>query len=50
MTTRRRVGLPRGPNVAGAVRHTIWRNIFHAVGEKEPSTFKLVELSQIVLG
>ena len=32
MTARRRVGLPRGPNVAGAVRHTIWRNIFHAVG------------------
>lgn len=32
MTRRRRVGLPRGPNVAGAVRHTIWRNLFHAVG------------------
>lgn len=32
MSARRRVGLPRGPNVAGALRHTIWRNVFHAVG------------------
>lgn len=32
MTRRRRVGLPRGSNIAGAVRHTIWRNLFHAVG------------------
>ena len=32
MSARRRVGLPRGPNLAGALRHTLWRNVFHAVG------------------
>lgn len=32
MSGRRRVGLPRGRNVAGALRHTVWRNAFHAVG------------------
>ncbi|RYV50912.1 lysophospholipid acyltransferase family protein [Pengzhenrongella frigida] len=30
--TRRRVGLPPGFNLAGAARHTVWRNVFHAVG------------------
>ena len=29
---RRRVGLPPGPNLAGAIRHLLWRNFFHAVG------------------
>lgn len=29
---RRRVGLPPGFNVAGAVRHTAWRTVFHLVG------------------
>ncbi len=29
---RRRVGLPPGFNLAGAVRHTFWRNVFHLVG------------------
>lgn len=29
---RRRVGLPPGFNVAGAVRHTVWRNVFHLLG------------------
>jgi len=29
---RRRVGLPPGFNVAGAVRHLVWRNAFHLVG------------------
>ncbi|WP_087510338.1 lysophospholipid acyltransferase family protein [Cellulomonas iranensis] len=29
---RRRVGLPPGFNLAGAVRHTVWRNVFHLVG------------------
>lgn len=32
MTSRRRVGLPPGFNLAGAVRHTLWRNVFHLVG------------------
>lgn len=31
-TIRRRVGLPPGFNVAGAVRHTFWRTAFHVVG------------------
>jgi 1-acyl-sn-glycerol-3-phosphate acyltransferase len=30
--TRRRVGLPPGFNLAGALRHTFWRNVFHAQG------------------
>ncbi|MCC2336018.1 lysophospholipid acyltransferase family protein [Cellulomonas wangsupingiae] len=29
---RRRVGLPPGFNLAGAVRHLVWRNAFHLVG------------------
>jgi len=32
MTSRRRVGLPPGFNLAGAARHTFWRNVFHLVG------------------
>lgn len=32
MTTHRRVGLPPGFNLAGAARHTVWRNLFHLVG------------------
>ncbi|MBO3083089.1 lysophospholipid acyltransferase family protein [Cellulomonas fengjieae] len=32
MTPRRRVGLPPGFNLAGAARHTFWRNVFHLVG------------------
>ena len=32
MTPRRRVGLPPGFNLAGAARHTFWRNLFHLVG------------------
>ncbi|WP_421743065.1 lysophospholipid acyltransferase family protein [Cellulomonas sp.] len=32
MTARRRVGLPPGFNLAGAARHTFWRNVFHLVG------------------
>lgn len=32
MTGRRRVGLPPGFNLAGALRHTFWRNVFHAQG------------------
>lgn len=30
--TRRRVGLPPGSNLAGAVRHAVWRSVFHLVG------------------
>ncbi|MCC2314344.1 lysophospholipid acyltransferase family protein [Cellulomonas xiejunii] len=29
---RRRVGMPPGFNLAGAVRHVVWRNVFHLVG------------------
>lgn len=32
MTTRRRVGLPPGLDLAGWLRHTLWRHTFHAIG------------------
>lgn len=32
MTRRRRVALPTGPTMSGWLRHTLWRNVFHAVG------------------
>ncbi|SDD76665.1 1-acyl-sn-glycerol-3-phosphate acyltransferases [Sanguibacter gelidistatuariae] len=32
MSARRRVGIPRGPNVAGALRRGMWRQLFTAVG------------------
>ena len=32
MSARRRVGIPRGPNVSGALRRGMWRQLFTAVG------------------